>query len=69
MFVCSCHAVRKSDIEKALREEGCNTIEHVQDATGAGTCCGACCEELESVVRALKPEADAGAARPPRKLA
>jgi NAD(P)H-nitrite reductase large subunit len=69
MFVCSCYAVRKADIERAVQEEGCATVKEVQDLTLAGTCCGSCCDDVEDIVGTLVPAGEAGRSRAPRKLA
>ena len=31
-------------------DAGANTLEEVQDATGAGTACGACVDEIQHLV-------------------
>jgi len=51
MYVCLCHAVTDADILEALRD-GHTTAEAVMDATGAGTGCGSCREEVMTMVQA-----------------
>ena len=41
---------------KDIIDEGANTLEEVQEATGAGTICGACLEDVENLVRAFVAE-------------
>ena len=38
-------------------ESGACTLEEVQEATGAGTVCGACLEEVEALIAHFKAEA------------
>lgn len=51
-IVCTCMSVSVRDIKTAI-EAGANSFQEVQDATGAGTVCGACNDVLESVVDQL----------------
>ena len=48
-IVCTCMSVSVRDIKTAI-EAGASSFQEVQDATGAGTVCGACNDVLESVV-------------------
>lgn len=45
-------SVSVRDIKTAI-EAGASSFQEVQDATGAGTVCGACNDVLESVVEQL----------------
>ena len=49
-IVCTCMSVSVRDIKTAI-EAGASSFQEVQDATGAGTVCGACNDVLESVLR------------------
>lgn len=51
-ILCTCMSVSVRDIKTAI-EAGANSFQEVQDATGAGTVCGACNDVLESVVDQL----------------
>lgn len=51
-IVCTCMSVSVRDIKTAI-EAGASSFQEVQDATGAGTVCGACNDVLESVVEQL----------------
>lgn len=51
-IVCTCMSVSVKDIRKAI-EDGANSVQEVQDTTGAGTVCGVCNEELVEVVNTL----------------
>lgn len=53
--VCYCNSVTNGMI-KDIIDEGANTLEEVQEATGAGTICGACLEDVENLVRAFVAE-------------
>jgi len=52
---CHCRNVTYGMIEDAIRA-GANTVEEVQNATGAGKSCGKCKEFLEFLVRDIKEE-------------
>ena len=47
--VCNCLNVTIGMIKDAV-DAGASTLEEVQDATGAGTVCGACIEDVEHLV-------------------
>ena len=44
-IVCTCMSVSVRDIKTAI-EAGASSFQEVQDATGAGTVCGACNDVL-----------------------
>mgnify|MGYP001025306819 CR=1 FL=1 len=48
-IVCSCMNVTSGDIKKAV-DSGAGSLEEVQEATGAGTVCGACLEDVQRLV-------------------
>lgn len=48
-IVCTCMSVTNGMIKEAV-ENGAETLEQVQEATGAGTVCGACLEDVERLV-------------------
>lgn len=47
--VCNCFNVTNGMIKDAV-DAGANTLEEVQDATNAGTACGACLENVQHLV-------------------
>lgn len=47
--VCSCFNVTNGMIKDAV-DAGASTLEEVQDATSAGTACGACLEDVGRLV-------------------
>ncbi len=47
--VCNCMSITVGMIKEAI-ENGAETVEEVQEATGAGTVCGACLEDVERLV-------------------
>ncbi len=51
-IVCTCLDVTVGDIKKAI-ENGAKTPEEVMEATGAGSVCGACIDEVKSIVEKL----------------
>ncbi len=48
-IVCNCMGVTNGMIKEAV-DAGAKTVAEVQDATGAGTVCGACLEDIEHLV-------------------
>ncbi|MEJ2760070.1 MAG: (2Fe-2S)-binding protein [Gammaproteobacteria bacterium] len=45
MFVCVCHAVTESDIDRAL-DEGAATLDHLKHRLDVATSCGCCSETI-----------------------
>lgn len=58
-IVCSCMSVTNGMIKEAV-DGGANTLEEVQEATGAGTVCGACLDDVEHLVDFFVKERDGG---------
>ena len=56
--VCNCLNVTNGMIQDAVND-GANTLEEVQEITGAGTVCGNCLDDLENLVNAFVKERDA----------
>lgn len=48
-IVCTCLGVTGKMIKDAV-DAGAGTVEEVQDATGAGTVCGSCLDEVSRLV-------------------
>ena len=51
--ICTCMDVTAGAIKDAF-ENGAHTVEDIQNATGAGTICGACLDEIEHLLGELK---------------
>lgn len=47
--VCTCANVTNGMIKEAV-DSGAVTLEEVQEKTGAGTICGACCDDISHLV-------------------
>lgn len=56
-IVCNCQSVTNGMIKDAVYA-GASTLEEVQDATGAGTVCGACIENIEHLIEQFVNERD-----------
>lgn len=54
-IVCSCMQVTNGMIKEAV-EAGAATLEEVQEATGAGTVCGVCLENIEHLIEEFTSE-------------
>jgi ferredoxin-nitrate reductase len=48
--ICSCNAVKRGELEKAIRIGGLRTLAQVGNATRAGTGCGGCAADLEEML-------------------
>ena len=47
--VCNCMNITNGMIKESV-DAGASTLEEVQEATGAGTICGACVEDVEHLI-------------------
>lgn len=47
--ICYCKNITVGDIKTAIKE-GATTLEAIEEATGAGTICGQCNEEIEELL-------------------
>ncbi len=56
-IVCNCQSVTNGMIKEAV-DAGATTLEEVQEATGAGTVCGACIEDVQHLVDQFVQERD-----------
>ena len=54
-IICPCMGTTLQEIREAVNG-GADTLEAVEAATGAGTVCGACADELAALVEKLKNE-------------
>lgn len=50
--ICSCLDITKGMIQEAVNN-GARTLEDVQEANSVGTICGACIEDVESLIAEL----------------
>lgn len=55
--VCNCLNITNGMIKDAV-DAGAHTLEDVQEATGAGTVCGACIEDVQHLVEYFINEQD-----------
>lgn len=53
--ICSCLGVTAGMIKEAV-DNGASTVEEVSEATGAGTVCGVCMEEVGQLVEQFLEE-------------
>lgn len=56
-IVCNCLNITNGMIKDAV-DAGADTLEEVQDVTGAGTVCGACLEDVQRLVTFFVSERD-----------
>ena len=50
--VCFCNDVTRCMIKDAIAA-GAKTLEDVQEATGAGTACGGCLDDIQAIIDEL----------------
>lgn len=63
-IVCKCRNVTKGDLLKAL-EQGASSFKEVQKATGAGSKCGKCEDDVKAFIKKHKSIIDTKAAAGP----
>ncbi|MEY8338210.1 (2Fe-2S)-binding protein [Lachnospiraceae bacterium 62-35] len=51
-IVCTCLGVTNGMIKEAI-DKGATTLEEVQEATGAGTVCGSCNDDIQHIIDEL----------------
>lgn len=56
-IVCNCLNITNGMIKEAV-DAGASTLEEVQEATGAGTVCGACIDDVTHLVDQFTQERD-----------
>jgi bacterioferritin-associated ferredoxin len=49
MFVCMCRAVTEAHIRACIRA-GANTVEEISEQSRAGTGCGGCLDNVETIL-------------------
>lgn len=54
-IICSCFQVTAGMIQEAVNN-GATTVAEVQEATNAGTACGACVDQIEQAITAFTKE-------------
>ncbi len=50
IYICHCKMVTRSEIAKAIKGQGCQTILDIQNTTGASTGCGRCKSEVVEIM-------------------
>ena len=48
-IVCNCYSITNGGIKEAV-DNGATTLDEVMEATGAGTICGACIDDVKRLV-------------------
>lgn len=56
-IICDCMNVTNGDIKNAV-DKGAGTLEEIQEATGATTCCGVCTDNVQRVLDYFAAERD-----------
>ena len=56
-IICDCLSVTSGMIKEAV-ENGSSTLEEVQEATGAGTACGVCIDDIQHLIDYFTTERD-----------
>lgn len=55
--VCNCMNITNGQIKDAV-DSGATTLEEIQEATGAGTVCGSCINDIEHLIEFFINERD-----------
>jgi ferredoxin-nitrate reductase len=66
--ICSCNAVTREEIDRAIVAKGLTTVEQVANATRASTGCGSCAADVRTILerhRSSSRNTDGTAAKPP----
>lgn len=53
-IICNCMGVTRGEIEDAILNDNCDTLEKIQEKTEAGTVCGTCVEDIEDILEEVK---------------
>lgn len=48
-MICTCLGIDEDAIKEAIAN-GADSIEAIEEATGAGSCCGACVSEISGIL-------------------
>jgi len=54
ILICNCMEIYKSTIIEAIKEHNLKTFDEISEATGAGTVCGMCRDEIELIIEEVK---------------
>lgn len=49
-IICNCMQISRGQIIAAIKEKGCKTFEDIQRETEAGTVCGGCEDDIQSIL-------------------
>lgn len=49
-IICHCNEITRGEIIKAIKADGLKTVEEVGEATSAGTICGGCQDDIQSIL-------------------
>jgi bacterioferritin-associated ferredoxin len=50
MYICVCNAITDREIRQCV-ELGARSLEELQEALGAATCCGRCTQAVEEILQ------------------
>ena len=53
-IICTCNQVTEQQIENAILNDNCDTVEKIQEKTEAGTVCGGCIEDIEEILKKFR---------------
>ncbi|HOE04478.1 MAG TPA: (2Fe-2S)-binding protein [Bacteroidales bacterium] len=53
-IICTCNQVTEQQIEDAILNDNCDTVEKIQEKTEAGTVCGGCIEDIEEILKKFR---------------
>ena len=56
--ICYCNNLMKSEIVRAIKENGLKSVEEVSEITKAGTVCGGCIPVIEEILNEINKKDD-----------
>ena len=66
-LICKCFGITDKQIQKAIRENGLQTLEEITNFTKAGGACGACLDDIAEILEAEKGNKNITEIRPVTK--
>jgi NifU-like protein len=67
-LLCRCFGISEETVRQAIRVSGCTTVEQIVGATGAGTGCGTCRNDMPKLIDESTQAAAAPAEKPAQRV-
>ena len=53
-YICTCKEITYSELETIIVKQNLSTLEEIQEKTEAGTVCGTCIEDIETLLNRIQ---------------